>query len=188
MTDDPVGAHLSGFSGGQRTALESTRNAIAKALPGAQQVISYGMPTFKVGGIAVVGFDGFAKHNSLFPYSGSVVETVAEQMPDAVTAKGTVRFPRDEAFPTALLKRILRARIAEINASFPKKNGEVKEFYDNGHVKLSGRMKGDRMHGEWKWWRRDGSLMRSGSFRDGARSGTWTTYDREGSQVKTTEY
>lgn len=185
---DPVDAHLTTFDGPQRRALERTRAAIATALPGAEQVISYGMPTFKVDGIAVVGFDGFTGHNSLFPYSGSVIELLSAEIPDQVTSKGTVRFPVDEPFPAPLLKRILAVRIAEINATFPKRSGEVKEFYDNGRLKLAGRMRDDQMHGAWRWYRRDGSLMRTGSFRAGTQTGTWTTYDRAGAVVKETTF
>jgi uncharacterized protein YdhG (YjbR/CyaY superfamily) len=185
VTDNPVDAHLSRFSGAQRAALDTTRAVIAGALPGAEEVISYGMPTFKVGGIAVVGFDGFARHNSLFPYSGAVTGALVDELPDHVVSKGTVQFPVDRPLPATLLKRILRERIAEINGSFPKKNGEAREFYDNGYLKVSGRMKGELMHGSWTWYRRDGSVMRTGSFRDGEQVGSWTTYDRDGSAVRT---
>jgi uncharacterized protein YdhG (YjbR/CyaY superfamily) len=185
---DPVAEHLSRFPEPQRSALLRTRATIAAALPGADQVISYGMPTFKVGGVAVVGFEGFTAHNSLFPYSGSVIGLLSDEIPDQVTSKGTVHFPVDKPFPAPLLKRILTARIAEINASFPTRKGEVKQFYDNGRLKLSGRMKDDQMHGRWAWYRRDGSLMRTGSFRDGQRAGPWTTYDRAGEPVRTTTF
>lgn len=188
MANDPVDLHLARFHGAQRAALDRTRATIAKALPGAEEMVSYGMPTFKISGVAVVGFDGFAEHNSLFPYSGSVVASMADELPDLVTSKGTVQFPIDQPFPAAVLTRVLKKRIAEINDTFPRKNGEVKEFYDNGHLKLSGRMRGDRMHGAWKWYRRDGSLMRTGSFRDGVRTGIWTTHDRNGSVIKTTRF
>lgn len=179
-------AHLGRFPEPQRTALQQTRMTIAAALPGAVQVIAYGMPTFKADGVAVVGFDGFTNHNSLFPYSGSVIELLASELPDWVRSKGAVQFPLDKPFPASLLKRILRARIAEINQSYPKRNGETKQFYDNGHLKLIGRIKDEQMHGLWKWYRRDGSLMRTGSFRLGTRTGTWTTYDRGGVATRTT--
>jgi uncharacterized protein YdhG (YjbR/CyaY superfamily) len=188
VAEDPVDAHLATFPQAQRAALERTRATIAAALPGAEQVISYGMPTFKVEGVAVVGFEGFKAHNSLFPYSGSVIELLASEIPDQVTSKGTVQFPPDTPFPAPLLKRILQVRIAEINASYPKRSGEVKAFYDNGRLKLSGRMRDGQMHGTWRWFRRDGSLMRTGSFRLGEQTGAWTTFDRSGSPVRTTTF
>ncbi len=144
------------------------------------------MPTFKVDGVAVVGFDGFKAHNSLFPYSGGVVALVADARPEWAVSKGTIQFPLAEPFPGPLLKRVLALRIDEINAGYPKRGGETKEFYDNGRLKLSGRVRNGELHGAWRWWRRDGSLMRSGSFRDGVQVGEWTTYDRAGQPVKTT--
>ena len=180
MSASPVDEHLARFAGAQRAALEATRDVIRAALPGAIETISYGMPTFKVQGVAVVGFDGFTHHNSLFPYSGSVIEAVRAELPGAVTSKGTIQFDRDRPFPAPLLRRVLRARIEEINASYPKASGEAKEFYSNGRLKSSGRMRDGVMHGRWTFYRKDGTPMRSGSFDRGTRVGTWTTYDRAG--------
>ena len=180
--------HLLKFPDPQRAALQRTRATIAAALPGAAQVISYGMPTFKVDGVAVVGFDGFKGHNSLFPYSGSVVTLLGSEIPDQVTSKGTVQFPVDKAFPAPLLKRILQVRIQEINACYPKRTGEVKEFYSNGQLKLSGRMKDDP----------DARAMEvvpprrlpdaDGFLPLGEQTGAWTTFDRTGSPVRTTTF
>lgn len=183
--------HLEQFDDPQRAALAATVATIRKALPGAVEVISYGMPTFKLEdatGPAVVGLDGFAKHNSLFPYSGQVLEQLAVELADRIRAKGTIGFDRDRPFPAALLKRILGVRIAEINAGYPKKSGQVREFYDNGFLKAAGRMTGDVMTGHWQWYRRDGTILRSGSFRAGEQSGEWVTYDRAGQPHKTTRF
>ena len=68
--------HRATFTAAQRTALQSTVAIIRAALPGAAEAISYGMPTFKVGGpmgTAVIGLDGFRAHNSVFPYSVGVL-------------------------------------------------------------------------------------------------------------------
>jgi uncharacterized protein YdhG (YjbR/CyaY superfamily) len=188
MTDSPIDAHLASFDPAQRTALRTTCDVVRRELPGADEVIAYGMPTFKVGGIAVLGLEGFTSHNSLFPYSGSVVELVTSELPDLQTSKGTVRFPRDEPFPTTLLRRIIRMRISEINASFPKKSGEAREFYPNGRLKASGRVKDGQLQGAWKWFRRDGSIMRSGSFTAGRKTGEWITYTRDGQPYKVTNH
>ena len=189
MSAADVDAHLERFAGAQAAALRKTRDLIAKALPGAEQVISYGMPTFKIDGVAVVGIEGFKQHNSLFPYSGEVLRLIEAEHADWVAAKGTVRFPMDRPFPAPLLKKVLALRIAEINASYPKKNGQTKEFYSNGVLKLKGRITPEgKMHGAWQWFRRDGSLMRSGSFRDEVQVGEWVTYDRDGNEVKRTRY
>ena len=188
MSQSVIDKHLSQFEPDQRAALEATCAVVRRALPGADEVISYGMPTFKVDGVAVLGLDGFKAHNSLFPYSGAVIGLVSEELPDLHSAKGTVQFDRERPFPAALLKRIVKLRITEINEGYPKKSGETKEYYDNGFLKLKGKTKAGQMHGNWQWFRRDGSLMRSGSFKDGVQVGEWTTYDRNGEPVKVTHY
>ena len=170
--------HLKKFDGEQRAALLATRDTIAAALPGADQVLNYGMPTFSVDGVSVVGFDGFRAHNSLFPYSTGVVSWISAENPELPTSKGAIRFPMDKPIPARLLKRVIKQRIAEINDSYPKKSGEYREFYDNGALKCSGRYRGDVMTGAWKFYRRDGSLMRSGSFRAGKKLDDWVTYAR----------
>ena len=188
MSAHPVDDHLARFTGAQAKALQTTRERIAAALPGAEQVIAYGMPTFKVDGVAVVGFDGFKAHNSLFPYSGGVVALVAEARPDRRSARAPSSSRSPRRSPAALLKRVIALRIDEINEGYPKRGGETKEFYDNGCLKLKGQTKAGQMHGTWRWWRRDGSLMRTGSFQDGVQTGEWTTYDRNGEPVKTTRF
>lgn len=183
--------HLATFDDAQRSALEATVATIRSALPGAVEVISYGMPTFKVGGpsgVAVIGLDGFTAHNSLFPYSGSVPTAFAAELAGRVQTKGSIHFERDRAFPAPLLKRILKARIAEINSGFPTKAGVSREFYDNGFLKSAGKVKAGEMNGAWQWFRRDGSVLRTGSFRAGEQVGTWTTYDRAGEPHKVTTF
>ena len=183
-----IDEHLAAFPPPQQWALAKTRSTILAALPGIEQTLAYSMPTFKADGIPVVGFEGFTRHNSLFPYSGSLVELVAAEVPDFRTSKGTIQFPMDSPFPATLLKRLLRLRIAEINDSFPRRSGDNRQFYDNGRLKYSGKVKDGEFHGAWSWYRRDGSLMRTGRFRAGHRVGEWTTYDRDGRPVRTTSY
>ena len=163
----PFDDHLRQFDDTQRAALQRTCDVIRAALPGAVEVISYGMPTFKAGdesGPAVIGLTGFTRHNSLFPYSSAVPRDLAAELADYPQTKGSIHFDRDRAFPAPLLKRILRVRIAEINDSYPKSSGEYRQFHANGFLKESGRMRG------------------------GERRGTWTTYDRSGAPARTMEY
>jgi uncharacterized protein YdhG (YjbR/CyaY superfamily) len=56
---------------GQRSILQNLREMISDELPTATEVIKYGIPTFLIHDVAIIGFDGFKNHNSLFPYSGS---------------------------------------------------------------------------------------------------------------------
>ena len=183
--------HFARFDGVQQAALLGTVATIRRTLPGAVEVISYGMPTFKIDGpkgIAVIGLDGFTKHNSLFPYSGRVLSEFADDLARYQGTKGSIHFDRDRPFPSTLLKRILKVRIAEINAGYPKKSGESKEFYDNGFLKSSGKVKDGELHGAWRWFRRDGTVLRSGSFRTGVQVGEWVTYDRLGTAHTVTRF
>lgn len=186
---------LDEYEGAQREALASTIASARRALPGAVEVIAWGMPTLRAGdasGPSLLSVMGFSKHNSLFPHSGGVTRALGDAMADYPMTKGTIHFDRDRAFPSALLKRILRVRIDEINADYPRKSGEFREYYDNGFAKSLGRMKGDAMTGAWRWYRRDGSLMRSGAFGTGQRAGTqvgeWITYDRTGAPHRVTDF
>jgi len=179
---------LAAFPDIQQQALRRTWQAMRTALPGAAPAISYGLPTLQVDGISVIAVDGFTRHNSLFPYSGGIFAALASELAPYEQTKGSIHFSLDRPFPAPLLKRIIRLRIEEINASFPNRTGHVKAFYDNGFLKHRGRIRGGEPHGEWTWYRRDGSVVRSGSFAKGARVGAWTAYDRSGGPIAVTHH
>lgn len=182
-----VKKHLAEFPQPQRKALESLQSALRKLLPGADEVIAWGMPSYRVDGEIVLSFSGFSDHNSLFPGAG-VVKAMRATLPDYSMTKGTIHLPRDVAPPVAVLRAVVRARIEEINAAYPKASGVTKEFYDNGFLKHRGRMKGGAMHGAWEFFRRDGSPLRSGRFAQGVQVGPWTTYDRSGTPLRVTDF
>jgi uncharacterized protein YdhG (YjbR/CyaY superfamily) len=156
-----IDAHLARFPDPQRRALAATVATIRRCLPGAAEAISYGMPTFRAGddrGPAIVGIDGFRQHNSLFPYSGGVLEQFADEVD--VHSKGTIHFDRDRAFPAGVLRRILRLRIEEINAAYPKPSGEFRAYYATGGLRTLGRLRAGAPTGTWRHYRSDGSLVR----------------------------
>jgi uncharacterized protein YdhG (YjbR/CyaY superfamily) len=94
----------------QRPALETLRQQIHAALPGAVECISYGQAGFRVGGKAVLWFGAAKKHLSLFP--GGIVEAHAKELRDFDTSKGTIRFQPDRPLPPALLKKLVKAAVA----------------------------------------------------------------------------
>ena len=188
MAKDPITAGLAEFDEPQRKALTRVRETIRAALPQGVEGLSWGMPSIRIDGVAVVCYQGFRRHNSLFPMSGSVIEQLGDALAKFEVTKGTIHFPLDTAFPAPLLRRIIALRVDDINAGYPKKSGEMKHFYGNGVLQSRGRMKGGVLHGSWEWFRKDGTLMRSGSFKDGAQVGEWTTYDRNGRTVKVTNF
>lgn len=155
--------HLAQFEGAQRAALERTVATARAALPGAVEVIAWGMPTFRAGGVDgpnILSVTGFTRHNSVFPHSGSLSTALAAELADYSVSKGTIHFDRDRPFPATLLRRILKERIHEINESYPRRNGEYRQYYVNGFLKVRGRMKGDMRTGTWLEYDRDGSLLR----------------------------
>lgn len=188
VAKDLIAAHLAGFPTGQRAALARVRETVRTALPQGVECLAWGMPSIRIDGVAVVCYEGFRQHNSLFPMSGSVIEGLGDALSTFEVTKGTIHFPLERAFPSPLLRRVIALRIDDINAGYPKKSGEMKHFYANGVLQSRGRMKGGELHGAWEWFRKDGSLMRSGSFKDGVQIGDWTTYDRNGRLVKVTSF
>ena len=96
-----------------RSTLIRIRAMIRSAVPPeATEAISYGMPTFKYKG-SLLGFAAFSDHCSLFPMSPPVIELFKKDLKDFATSKGTIRFPLDKPLPAALVKRLVKARIAE---------------------------------------------------------------------------
>lgn len=94
-----------------RAALEKLRKQIRSAAPGAEELISYGQPTFKLHG-HLVAFGAFKKHLSFFPMSSTLLQTFPEAAP-FVTSSGTMQFQPEKPIPAALVKKIVKARIAQ---------------------------------------------------------------------------
>jgi uncharacterized protein YdhG (YjbR/CyaY superfamily) len=80
--------------------------------PETTEAISYGMPAFRYKG-ALVCFAAFSNHCSFFPMSATLIEQFKDDLKNYETAKGTIRFPPDKPLPTALLKKLVKARIAQ---------------------------------------------------------------------------
>lgn len=96
-----------------RTRLSELRAAIRSAVPaGAIEIISYQMPAFKKDKV-LVWYAAFTSHCSLFPTS-SVVEAFKTELKGFSTSKGTIQFPVDKRLPVALIKKIVTARVAQI--------------------------------------------------------------------------
>ncbi len=95
-----------------RAAFDKLRAAIRSAVPrDAVETISYRIPAFKRD-VVLVWFAAFASHCSLFP-TASVVAKFKAELKNYSTSKGTIHFPLDEPIPVALVKRIVKARVAE---------------------------------------------------------------------------
>ncbi len=115
-SESPIDTHLERFEPPQRGTLSALRDTLRELLPDAEECISYNMPCFKVDGVAVAGFDGFKRHCSYFPHSGNIVGQVSG-IPAwcTVSSRGTLQFPVDRPLPRALVQRLVRARLSEID-------------------------------------------------------------------------
>jgi uncharacterized protein YdhG (YjbR/CyaY superfamily) len=109
-----VDAYLDGVPEPQRSTLAMVRATLAALLPDAEQTISYGSPTFKVGGKGVAGFAAFARHCSYLPMSGSVTAALADELAGYETTKGSVKFSVDEPLPEPVVRALVDARLAEL--------------------------------------------------------------------------
>lgn len=108
-----------------RKALEKVRKAIKAAAPKAEEVISYGIPLYKQNGM-LVGLGAAKKHGSLYPGPEAVMQ-FANELKAYKTAKGTIQFPYDKPMPAALVKKIVKHRIADNEARAIAKKQKVKK-------------------------------------------------------------
>ena len=95
-----------------RTTLEKVRAVIRSAVPDAEETISYRMPVFKYKG-PLVGFAAFPNHCGFYVMSSTLLKTFKAELEGFETATGTIRFPVDKPLPAALIKRLVKARVAE---------------------------------------------------------------------------
>lgn len=107
-----IDEYLASVSDDKRPALEKLRNTIRSIAPKAEECISYGIPAFRLNGM-LVGFGATSKHCALYLMSGTIVEAFRDDLRDYDTSKGTIRFQAEQPLPVALVKKLVRARIAE---------------------------------------------------------------------------
>jgi len=107
--------------------LERVRSAIRKSVPGAEEVISYKIPTYKLQGGPVLYFAGWKKHYSLYPATGRVITAFKNDLAPYEVNKSTIRFPLSQPVPVKLIERIAKFRAMEVaehekpKAAAPKK-------------------------------------------------------------------
>jgi uncharacterized protein YdhG (YjbR/CyaY superfamily) len=109
-----VDEYISSQAESSRPVLEQVRSAIRKALPEADEVISYQIPAYKVKGGAVIYFGGWKKHFSLYPITEQLVASFRPELSGHEISNGTVRFPLSKPVPVELIGRIAQFRAGEV--------------------------------------------------------------------------
>lgn len=95
--------------------LELVRSTIRKALPKAEEVISYKMPSYKLHGEVILYFAGWKQHYSLYPASPHMVAAFKDELASCKLDKGTIRFPLSAPVPKKLIADIAKFRLAEVS-------------------------------------------------------------------------
>ena len=98
----------------QRRRLAEMRRVIRAVVPKAEEGFSYRMPCFRLDGRILVWYAGFKTHTSLFPIGTAIQKALKPALAGYRTSKGTVQFPLDRPLPVSLVKRLVKARLAEV--------------------------------------------------------------------------
>jgi uncharacterized protein YdhG (YjbR/CyaY superfamily) len=108
-----IDEYLATVSDDQRVALEKLRQTIRTAVPQAEECISYGLAAFRLNGKPLVAFGATAHHCAFYLMSSTTVAAHADDLKNYDTSKGTIRFSVDKPLPAALVRKLVKARVAE---------------------------------------------------------------------------
>ena len=115
MADKPktIDEYLAAMSDDQRAALEKLRKTIKAAAPKAEECINYGIAAFRLNGKSLVGFGASKRHCSFYPMNGSTVAAFQDELKNYETSKGCIHFSAAKPLPAALVRKLVKARVAE---------------------------------------------------------------------------
>jgi uncharacterized protein YdhG (YjbR/CyaY superfamily) len=109
-----IRAYLAALPPGARRDLKAIGAAIRSAAPDAVHGVSYGIPSFKLGGRMLLWYAAWKNHTSVYPLTPGVRRAIGADIKKYKTSKGTMQFPLDKPPPLALVRRIAKARVAEM--------------------------------------------------------------------------
>ena len=112
---ESIDGYLARLTSDKRTALEKLRRDIKAAAPRAEECISYQLPAFRLDGKVLVWFGAATNHCAFYPGAAPIAKYETE-LEKYKTSKGTIRFSPDEPLPATLVKKLVRARVAERGA------------------------------------------------------------------------
>lgn len=123
---DSVGKYIAQKPEASQGVLRCVRDAIRRSLPGAEEGMSYAIPTYKIEGRAVLYFAGWKEHFSIYPATPKVVSEFGKELVPYHVKKGTIRFPLSEPVPVALIEGIAKLRATEVGPSVGETAGRPK--------------------------------------------------------------
>ena len=114
MSKRDIDEYLATVEEPKRATLQKLRQTIRDILPDAEEVISYGMPAFRLNGRVIAGFAAFKNHLAYLPHSGSVFTELRDDLASYASTEGSLHFPIDKPLPKALVKKLIAVRLRQV--------------------------------------------------------------------------
>ena len=114
MSKQEIDDYLAKVDEPKRATLQKMRQTILDILPDAEEVISYGMPAFRLNGRVIAGFAAFKNHLAYLPHSGSVFNELRDELAGYTSTEGSLHFPIDKPLPKALVKKLIAVRLSQV--------------------------------------------------------------------------
>ncbi len=122
-----VAQYMAAQPASTRRLLAEVRKAIRAALPEAEEIISYQIPAYRLGGRTILYFAGWANHFSLYPAGAAIAAEFADELEAYEVSRGTIRFPIEKGVPVKLIRRIVQYRAKEALAASEAKQRKGKQ-------------------------------------------------------------
>ena len=113
--DEAIDEYLADLTPTSRALLQKLRRTIHGLVPGVEECISYRMPAFRYQGRVIAGFAATAKGCSYYPFSGTTLKTLSDEVRAYDKTRSAIHFGADKPLPATLVRKLLKTRIAEID-------------------------------------------------------------------------